>query len=147
MGERMTTPAGIKIGIDVGGTFTHAVAVDTLSHHLLGKVRAPTTHRAALGVAEGVVQSLQELLRVTGLNPQQIQLIALVVSQDLAQAVNQLGAVAPSPGESSADVDGGECNCFICVGLFCGGGIFARAHDPSGGGLDGGDLGSAAGAQ
>ena len=43
----------VRIGIDVGGTFTDVVVLDHNSHELLGQLKLPTTHAAREGVALG----------------------------------------------------------------------------------------------
>ena len=48
----------IRIGVDVGGTFTKAVAIETAPLRLLAHAAVPTSHAAEAGVAEGVADAL-----------------------------------------------------------------------------------------
>ena len=81
---------GLRIGIDVGGTFTHGVALRPPGE-VIASTRRPTTHTAEHGVADGVQQVLAELL--THIDAGEVELVA----HSTTQATNALleGDVAP----------------------------------------------------
>lgn len=76
----------IRIGIDVGGTFTDAVAIDASTLELIGQVKVPTTHHAAEGVARGIIDALARLLGDLHLEAATVRFIA----HGTTQATNAL---------------------------------------------------------
>src|SRR5579871_3715056 len=76
----------VRIGIDVGGTFTDAVAIDAATLDVIGKVKVPTTHRASEGVARGIIDALHQLLAELKLEPDSVHFIA----HGTTQATNAL---------------------------------------------------------
>ena len=55
----------IRIGIDVGGTFTHAVALDHQSYQVIAHAVTPTTHSSQYSVSEGIIKTFQDVLQQT----------------------------------------------------------------------------------
>ena len=76
----------VRIGIDVGGTFTDAVAIDNETFALIGAVKTPTTHTAKEGVAAGIVQVLHKVMEQYHIAPADVTFIA----HGTTQATNAL---------------------------------------------------------
>jgi len=76
----------VRIGIDVGGTFTKAVLLDNDSHEIIGQVVVPTTHGAEAGVAEGVIDAFRRALGAAGITAADVVFIA----HSTTQATNAL---------------------------------------------------------
>ena len=75
-----------RIGIDVGGTFTDAIAIDDDTYDLLGMVKVPTTHSAEEGVAAGIIQALHKVMDECGIKAEDVVFIA----HGTTQATNAL---------------------------------------------------------
>ena len=76
----------IRVGIDVGGTFTKAVAIEMTTGKIIGKVTVPTTHSSSNGVSTGIVEALKTLIQRYSIENSEIELI----SHSTTQAVNAL---------------------------------------------------------
>ncbi len=76
----------LRVGIDVGGTFTDVVVVDAATRAIVARVKVPTTHDAAEGVAAGIVDGLQRALSAPGVDAARIAFIA----HSTTQATNAL---------------------------------------------------------
>ena len=98
----------IRVGIDVGGTFTKAVAIDVKTGNIISKSTVPTTHNATKGVSEGIVESLSNIIRESTIDVDEIELI----SHSTTQAINALlesdtskvGIIAMGVGPEKKDV-------------------------------------------
>jgi len=72
----LTTRGGLRVGVDVGGTFTKAVAVSAQPLSLRAHAVVPTSHHATNGVVEGVAAALRKLLDELGPERSQVDLVA-----------------------------------------------------------------------
>ena len=81
MGKR-----AIRMGIDVGGTHTKAVAIDNRTHEIIGKSSVKTTHDHPAGVAAGVVEVFEKCLKDSNINPDEV----IFVAHSTTQATNAL---------------------------------------------------------
>ena len=82
-----------RIGIDVGGTFTDAVAINNDTFEVIGSVKVPTTHDAPEGVAAGIVEALHKIMEDCRIQPDDV----IFIAHGTTQATNALleGDVAP----------------------------------------------------
>ena len=76
----------VRLGIDVGGTFTDAVAIDNETYEVIAKVKVPTTHHAKQGVALGIVQAIDKVLSENQIKPDDV----IFIAHGTTQATNAL---------------------------------------------------------
>lgn len=76
----------VRMGIDVGGTHTKAVAIDNDTHEIIGKSSVKTTHDDEFGVATGVVTSFVNCMKENGIAPEDV----IFVAHSTTQATNAL---------------------------------------------------------
>ena len=74
----------VRVGVDVGGTFTKAIAFDTAAGGIVAEAIVPTTHEHDHGVAAGVVEVVTRLAAEVGAPHVEL------VTHSTTQAVNAL---------------------------------------------------------
>lgn len=76
----------VRVGIDVGGTFTDVAIVDHETHEVIGQLKVPTTHSATEGVARGIINAIEQALAKFQIMPDDVAFIA----HSTTQATNAL---------------------------------------------------------
>ena len=71
----------VRMGIDVGGTHTKAVAIDNATQQIIGKSSVKTTHDDEKGVAAGVVQAFENCLKENNIDPKDVVFVAHSTTQ------------------------------------------------------------------
>ena len=77
----MADHRAVRMGIDVGGTYTKGVAMDNLTHEIIGKNEVKTTHDDKDGVAAGVVQSFKNCMAENNIAPEDVVFVAHSTTQ------------------------------------------------------------------
>ena len=99
----------VRIGIDVGGTFTDAVAIDDATYEIIAQEKIPTTHDAKEGVADGIIKILQDIMKKNNIAPEEVIFIAHGTTQAtnalLEGDVAKVGILAMGRGIESARVE------------------------------------------
>jgi N-methylhydantoinase A/oxoprolinase/acetone carboxylase beta subunit len=75
------TVGALRVGVDVGGTFTKAVAVVPHPFALRARAVVPTTHHHADGVTAGVAEALAQLFAELGDDARAVELVAFSTTQ------------------------------------------------------------------
>jgi N-methylhydantoinase A len=76
----------VRVGIDVGGTFTDVVVIDHASREVISQLKVPTTHDATEGVALGIINAINRALSELNIQPEDVVFIA----HSTTQATNAL---------------------------------------------------------
>lgn len=76
----------IRVGIDVGGTNTKAVAIDNETYEIVGVGIIPTTHDHKLGVSQGVIESFRKCLTENNISSDEV----IFIAHSTTQATNAL---------------------------------------------------------
>ncbi len=76
----------VRIGIDVGGTFTDVVVIDHTTSEVLAQLKVPTTHDAQEGVAQGIIHAIQRALSELHIPAQDV----IFIAHSTTQATNAL---------------------------------------------------------
>ena len=76
----------VRIGIDVGGTHTKAVAIDAATNEIIAKGTVMTTHHHPRGVAQGVVDAFRSCLANGNVDPSEV----IFIAHSTTQATNAL---------------------------------------------------------
>lgn len=91
----------LRLGVDVGGTFTDVVAIDAARGALVARVKVPTTHDAPEGVAAGIIAGIERILTESGVAARDVAFIAHSTTQAtnalLEGDVARVGLVALAP--------------------------------------------------
>ncbi len=80
------TQRRVRIGIDVGGTFTDAVAIDDATYQIIAKEKILTTHESGEGIAKGIVDIIEKLLTRNNIPAQEV----IFIAHGTTQATNAL---------------------------------------------------------
>jgi len=78
--------SALRVGIDVGGTFTDVVAIDAASRRIVARVKVPTTHAHTDGVAAGIVEGIRRVLECEEVRASEVAFVA----HSTTQATNAL---------------------------------------------------------
>lgn len=76
----------VRVGIDVGGTHTKAVAIDNDTHEIIGKASVMTSHDDEMGVSAGVIEAFEKCLTANNIEPDEV----IFIAHSTTQATNAL---------------------------------------------------------